>query len=169
MNKYLTHIPISDETLELLKKEFYDNLHKAKKYTASNGVITRTLEEMDVIRLEDMIDCNVAHTIADNLSRMIVANVKPRYYRQQAGSDLEAHRDVGATVALNVVLEGSGPIVFDNEIEIYYKCALLDVTQMHSVKTEDTRVLFRLTMDDIDYEDVLFMIEGREHDIFNIS
>lgn len=169
MNKYLTHIPISEKVLETLRKEFYANLHKAKKYTASNGVITRTLEEMDVIRLEDMNECHVAHRIANNLAHMIIHEVKPRYYKQQAGSDLNTHRDVGATVALNVVLEGSGPIRFDDEIDIYYKCAILDVTQLHSVRTEDTRVLFRLTMDGISYEEVIDCIRGKENDIFNLS
>lgn len=169
MNKYLTHIPISQETIEILKKEFYDNLHKAKKYTASNGIITRTLEEMDVIRLGDMEDCKIANKIANNLALMIIHEVRPRYYKQQAGSDLETHKDVGATVALNVVLEGSGPIVFDDKFEIYYKCAILDVTQLHSVRTEDTRVLFRLTMDGISYEEVIDCIRGKENDIFSLS
>jgi hypothetical protein len=169
MNKYLTHLPVSEYVVEKLIKEFYDNVHKAKIYTASNGVITRSLDEMEVIRLADAEDCVLAHKIAKNLSYMIAAEVKPRYYRQAAGSDLNKHKDVGATIALNIVLEGSGPICFDDDIYINYKCALLDVTQYHSVKTEDTRVLFRLTANDISYEEVLDCIEGKEHDIFDIN
>lgn len=169
MKKYLTHLDIPFCVVSKLKKEFFDNVHKAKKYTASNGVITRTLEEMEVIRLDDMKDCDIGNRIAKNLHEIIVAEVKPRYYRQKAQSDLEAHKDVGATIALNVVLEGSGPIVFDDKYEINYKCALLDVTQLHSVNTPDTRILFRLTSNDISYEEVLDCIEGKENDIFDIS
>lgn len=167
--KYLKHLSIPETVVEKLRKEFYNNIHKAKIYTASNGVITRSLDEMEVIRNEDANGCTLGHRIANNLQRIIIHDVKPRYYRQAAGSDLNKHKDVGATVALNVVLEGSGPICFDDDIYINYKCALLDVTQYHSVKTEDTRVLFRLTMNDISYEEVLDCIEGKENDIFDIS
>ena len=167
--KYLTHLPIPEIVVEKLRKEFYDNIHKAKIYTASNGVITRSLDEMEVIRNEDAKDCVLGHRIAKNLSQMIIHDVKPRYYRQAAGSDLNKHKDVGATVALNVVLEGSGPICFDDDVYINYKCALLDVTQYHSVKTEDVRVLFRLTMNNISYEEVLDCIEGKENDVFDLS
>lgn len=165
MNKYLTHIPITEEVTDLLRYEFYNNIDKAVKYTAKD----KTLDAMEVIRNEDAEDCVFGHKIADNLKYMIAHEVKPRYYRQQAGSDLNAHRDYNATVALNVVLEGSGPIVFDNEHEIHYTCALIDVTQIHSVRTEDTRVLFRLTMNGISYEEVLDAIQGAEDDIFCIS
>lgn len=166
---YLTHLHIPEIVIEKLRKEFYANLHKAKIYTASNGVITRSLNEMEVIRNEDADGCLIGHRIAKNLSYIIVHEVRPRYYRQAANSDLEKHKDVGATVALNVVLEGSGPICFDDDVYINYKCALLDVTQYHSVKTEDTRVLFRLTMNDISYEEVLEYIQGKENDLFDLS
>lgn len=167
--KYLTHLPIPEIVVEKLRKEFYDNIHKAKIYTASNGVIARSLDEMEVIRMKDAEDCVLGHRIAKNLEHMIISKVRPRYYRQAAGSDLEKHKDVGATVALNVVLEGSGPICFDDDVYINYKCALLDVTQYHSVKTEDTRVLFRLTMNEISYEEVLDCIKGNEDAVFDIS
>ena len=68
-----------------------------------------------------------------------------------------------------MVLGGSGPVTFDYEHEFYYKAALLNVTELHSVRTEDTRILFRLTMNNIDYYDVYNMIENREHEIFDIS
>lgn len=169
MKQYLTHLDIPFCVFNALRKEFFDNVHKAKKYTASNGIITRALEEMEVIRLDDMKDCDIGNRIADNLHKIIVARVKPRYYRQQAQTDLEAHRDLGSTVSLNVILEGTGPITFDNKYEIHYKCALLNVSQLHSVKTEDTRILFKLSMDDITYEEVLDCIEGNENDIFDLS
>ena len=171
MLKYIKHLDIPDNVYQTLRKEFKDNEHKAKPFVSaprSDGT-TRTLNHMCGIRLDDATDCHYAHQIAENLSYILLSNVKPRYYRQDAGSDLEPHRDLNATVALNVVLDGSGPVIFDEQHEIYYKAAFLNVTQTHQVRTEDTRVLFRLTMNDIDYEDVLYMIEGREHEIWDIS
>ena len=88
MNKYLTHLEIPDEVRKALLKEFYDNIHKAKIYTASNGTITRSLPDMEVIRLQDAEDCVIGHKIAKNLSLMVDEVIKPRYYRQAAGSDL---------------------------------------------------------------------------------
>jgi hypothetical protein len=168
MKKYLTHLPISKQLVEDLKDEFYDNLHRAKKYTASNGTITRTLEEMDVIRLDDMVDCDLAHSIANRLSHMIGTRVKPRYYRQAAHSDLNSHRDVGATVAINIILNGEGPVTFDDKYNIYYKCAMLNVQELHGVKTDDTRIMCRFTIDDMDYDEVLEMIKGKESELFDI-
>lgn len=168
MKNYITHLTIPSEVKEALLNEFFDSVHKAKIYTASNGVITRSLDEMEVIRNEDVVDCPLANQIAKNLERIIVHEVRPRYYRQAGGSDLESHRDVGATVALNTVLSGSGPICFEDKYDVMYECALIDVTQIHSVKTPDDRILFRLTMNDIDYAEVLEFIDGREQEIFDI-
>lgn len=169
MNEYLTHIPISEKIIEMLRKEFYDNVHKAKTYVGSNGIKSRTLEEMEVIRWEDMNDCHIGNRIAENMRYLTVSNAKPRYYRQEARSDLDAHKDLGSTASLNIVLEGSGPITFDNKYEFHYKCALLNVAKLHSVRTEDTRVIFKLSIDDMTYEEVLDCIEGKENDIFDIS
>lgn len=169
MNEYLTHIPIKEEIKNMLYKEFCDNAHRAKTYVGSNGVKSRTLEEMEVIRWEDMNECHIGNRIAKNIKHLTVSNAKPRYYRQQAGSDLDAHRDLGSTASLNVVLQGSGPITFDNKYEFHYNCALLNVSQLHSVRTEDTRVIFKLSIDDMTYEEVLDCIEGRENDIFDLS
>lgn len=168
MNKYLTHLEIPDEVRKALLKEFYDNIHKAKIYTASNGIITRSLPDMEVIRLQDAEDCVIGHKIAKNLSLMVDEVIKPRYYRQAAGSDLEKHKDLNSTIALNVVLEGTGPVCFDDDNYIHYDCALLNVQEYHQVKTEDTRVLFRLTAKYISYEEVLECINGKEKQIFDI-
>lgn len=171
MLKYIKHLEIPDNVFNTLKQEFKDHEHKAKPFVSAPRAdgTTTTLNHMCGIRLEDAEDCHYAHQIADNLSYIILSEVKPRYYRQEAQSDLKPHKDLNATVALNVVLDGSGPVIFDEQHEIYYKAAFLNVTQTHQVRTEDTRVLFRLTMNDISYEDVLYMIEGREHEIWDIS
>jgi hypothetical protein len=170
MNEYIKHLNIPDSAFDALKKEFYDNEHKAKVFVSAprpDGT-TRSVPHMAGIRLEDAEDCVLAHKIANNLSQIINDRVKPRYYRQSAGSDLEPHVDLNATVALNVVLGGTGPVTFDKKYEYHYKAALLNVTKLHSVHTEDTRILFRLTMNGPVYEDVCSLIEGKEADIFNV-
>lgn len=171
MKKYITFLEVPDKTYNALQEEFFEHEHKAKAFVSAprEDGTTRTIHHMCGIRLEDAEDCHLAHKIANNLSRIINAEVKPRYYRQSAESDLQPHVDLNATVALNVVLGGSGPVTFDYEHEFYYKAALLNVTELHSVRTEDTRILFRLTMNNIDYYDVCNMIENREHEIFDIS
>tara|TARA_R110000744_G_scaffold145473_1_gene258151 strand:+ start:3026 stop:3532 length:507 start_codon:yes stop_codon:yes gene_type:complete len=166
MNKYLTHLPISEIIREDLITEFYKNQHRAKVFTASNKIETRSVPNYKVIRNEDMEDCHLANNIASNISLLIRTEVKPRYYIQEAESDLNPHRDVGATVAINIILKGTGPVCFDNTYEMSYNCAILDVTQLHSVRTEDTRILFRMTMNDISYEEVLSRIN--EHELLKL-
>jgi hypothetical protein len=166
MKKYLTHLPIKDTVFDALKKEFYLHENKARKYSAGHV----TLENVDIIRLTDVEECKYANIIADKLSSKINCEVKPRYVRQVANTSLKPHKDLGTNVCINVLLQGTAPIIFDYEHEFNYKCAVLNVSKTHQVDSLDTRLFFRLSMNaEIYYNDFLKRINGIEEDIFDID
>ena len=84
-------------------------------------------------------------------------------------SHLAAHRDHGTATAINIILKGSGPITWDEDIDLYYECALLNVQQMHSVFSNDDRIFLKLAIFDKSYDEVLKAIEGKESEMFGID
>ena len=167
--KYMKHLPVKAELKDALKKEFYENEHKSKPFTASNETETKTLEMLQVVRRDDMDDCDIAQDIAWNIAGILGCEVFPRYYRQEAGTNLAAHRDHGTATAINIILNGSGPITWDEEIDVYYEAAVLNVQEMHSVQSDDTRLFLKLAIFDRSYDEVLQAIEGRESELFDIE
>ena len=166
MEKYLTHLPIEDNVFAVLKEEFYLHENKARKYSAGD----KTLDYLDIIRLSDVEDCKYANIIANSLAAKIKCEVKPRYVRQVANTSLKPHVDYGTNVCINVLLQGTAPIVFEHTHEFNYRCAVLNVSKTHQVDSLDERLFFRLSMnEEIHYADFLERINGLEEDIFNID
>lgn len=167
--KYMKNIPVTQELKDALTTEFHENKHKSKAFTASNETETKTLEMLQVVRRDDMEDCDVANELAWKVASIVGCEVFPRYYRQEAGSHLAAHRDHGTATAINIILNGSGPITWDEDIDVYYECALLNVQQMHSVFSNDDRIFLKLAIFDKSYDEVLKAIEGKESEMFGID
>ena len=165
MEKYLTHLSVSDDLCVELKKEFYANSNLAKKFTAGE----KTLEILEVIRNNDMNNCNIANAIAIKLSKIINCEARARYYIQKANTQLIPHRDYGTITAINIMLEASSPIIWDEKFNIMYKCALLNVQEVHSVKTDDTdRVFLKLSIFDKEYKEILPLIKGKESEFLTL-
>ena len=165
--KYMKNLPVKQALKDILLKEFHDNEEKAKLFTASNATTTKTLEMLKVIRKDDMEDADIANDIAWNLSTMIGCEVFPRYYKQEAGSSLAAHRDHNTKAAINIMLTGSGPITWDESVDEYYDAAVLNVTQMHSVTSDDDRIFLKLSIFDKSYEEVLEAIKYKDYELFD--
>jgi hypothetical protein len=168
--KYMKTLPIAQDLKDKLRYEFNTNESNAKVFTASNETETRSIDNLRVIRHDDMKECNVANAIAQHVSSIIGCEASPRYYVQEEDSYLKPHRDHGTVTAINIMLGGTGPITWDEDIDVYYDCALLNVQQMHSVQTSenDTRIFLKLAIFDKTYEEVLESISGKEHEIFNV-
>ena len=167
--KYMKHLPVKEELKTALTKEFYENEHKSKAFTASNEKETKTLDILQVVRRDDMDECHLAHDIAWNVAGIIGCEVFPRYYKQEAGTTLAPHKDHGTATAINIILNGSGPITWDEEIDVYYEAAVLNVKEMHSVRSDDTRLFLKLAIFDKDYAEVLEAIKGRESEMFDVE
>ena len=79
------------------------------------------------------------------------------------------------SIALNIILDGDGPITWNSpiswneDIDVYYEGALLNVQEEHSVQTYNERVLFKLAIFDKSYDEVLEAINGKEGDLFGID
>lgn len=167
--KYMKNLPVTQELKDVLIQEFRDNEDKCKVFTASNETETRAVEMLEVIRRDDMDDCDIANEIAWNIAAMVGCEVFPRYYKQAAGSTMTTHRDVGTSVAINIVLNGSGPITWDEEIDVFYEAAVLNVKEFHSIKSDDERILLKFAIFDKNYEEVIEAIKGNENKVFEIE
>ena len=69
---------------------------------------------------------------------------------------------------MNIILQGTSPITWDEKYDVQYDCALLNVQQTHSVKNDDLRIFLKLSIFDKTYEEVVDLITGREHELFDI-
>lgn len=167
--KYMKNLEAKPQLKDALIKEFYDNEHLSKTFTASNETETKTLEMLQVVRKDDMDDCDLANELAWNVAAIVGCEVFPRYYKQEAGSHLAAHRDHGTATAINIILNGSGPITWDEDIDVYYECALLNVQQWHSVYSIDERIFLKLAIFDKSYDEVLAAIKDKESELFDIE
>jgi len=173
--RYMKNLPVNQDLKSKLRKEFYENKSLAKVFTASNEHETKSIDHLRVIRQDDMSNCNVANSIANRVSSIIGCKAVPRYYIQDGDSYLSPHRDHGTITALNIILDGDGPITWNSpiswneDIDVYYEGALLNVQEEHSVQTYNERVLFKLAIFDKSYDEVLELINGKEGDLFGID
>ena len=76
-------------------------------------------------------------------------NVRAWYFKQEAGKEINRHLDTtpnyGPVCGFNFLLKGSGPIVFDDG-PFYYKAALLNIAEYHSVPATDERLILKLNI-----------------------
>mgnify|MGYP005658604045 FL=1 len=80
-------------------------------------IIEDTSNLPEIARLNSILECDIMYV-----------------YKQLANSDLPKHRDYDVITAVNLLLtEDRAPMTFDHG-DVYYKHALIDVSQIHSVK-----------------------------------
>lgn len=167
--KYMKNLPVKKQLKSALLKEFYEHQGQCKTFSASNETTTKSLDMLQVIRHEDIDSCDLANELAWQVASIVKCEVFPRYYKQEAGSSLAAHRDHNTKAAINIMLTGSGPITWDEAIDEYYDAAVLNVTQMHSVTSNDDRIFLKLSIFDKTYEEVLEAIKHNDHELFNVD
>ena len=82
-------------------------------------------------------------------------DIRPRFYRQKKNFEIPPHKDLNTTCAVNfLVSQEPGPITFTDIGDIYYKVALLNLQQEHSVKkSEGERILLKFSFFDVSYEE----------------
>jgi len=88
---------------------------------------------------------------------MVDLNVtgKPRFYFQDAFSELKMHTDINTLCSVNMVLsDDPSPITFEDGIQ-YYEQALLNVQVPHAVLNgPNSRILFKISIFDETFEQV---------------
>jgi len=76
------------------------------------------------------------------------------YYKQEANSELPWHVDERCTTSLKYVVYGSAPIIFEDGSSYKYKCAIFDAGTRHMVPAGDDRLILKISLRDVKYEDV---------------
>ncbi len=94
---------------------------------------------------------------SDKLMEIFNIKAKPRFYIQEANSQLPMHKDVGTLCSINILLNKTkqAPVIFDDGNEYIYNSCLLNTQNKHTVATTDTdRLLFKLSIMEEDFESV---------------
>ena len=77
------------------------------------------------------------------------------FYTQKADFELPFHKDDGPKCALNYVIQGDKPIVFEDYGPVDYKFGLMNVSQRHMVPAGKVdRVLLRYSFMSLDFDTV---------------
>lgn len=78
------------------------------------------------------------------------------HYILRSDYELPRHRDWEVITAVNIILsEDNAPITFGDDEDIYYKCALVDISQDHSVKPyPNDRYLLKYCWKDRTFEEI---------------
>lgn len=86
-------------------------------------------------------------------SKLGDVEIKPRFYVQKKDVYVPEHKDIKTECAINILLsDDCAPITYKDFGDIYYKCALINTQEIHSVKTDTERILFKLSIMDMKYE-----------------
>ena len=86
-------------------------------------------------------------------SKLGDVDIRPRFYVQKKDVFVPEHKDIGTECAINILLsDDCAPITYKDFGDIYYKCALINTQETHSVNTDVERILFKLSIMDMKYE-----------------
>jgi hypothetical protein len=91
----------------------------------------------------------------------------PRFYWLKPNAFINTHTDGTTKCSLNFLLSESNTAITINNQNYFYKSALLDTTQPHSVKNGDNeRLLFKISIENESFEQVANrIIEKKYYDI----
>lgn len=89
------------------------------------------------------------------LNHKIILSDKIRinFYTQKADFELPFHTDDGPKCALNYLIQGEEPIVFEDYGSVHYKMGLMNVQKRHMVPAgKIDRILLRYSFMSLDFE-----------------
>ena len=82
--------------------------------------------------------------------------IRINFYTQKADFELPFHTDDGPKCALNYLIQGEEPIVFEDYGEVHYKLGLMNVSERHMVPAGKVdRVLLRYSFMTLGMEEVI--------------
>lgn len=155
MIEYFKHLDIKYDSKALISE------HKKiefKPFTSgkNNGTFFDHAPTWLQGRVKNLNDCPEIKRITEYLCQTLVSqDVRPRFYRQEANTEVPMHTDLNTKCCVNIVLsESAAPIVFEDLGAIEYSCALLNITKRHMVPPHPTeRLLLKFSIFDVDYEE----------------
>ena len=156
MDEFLTHLDLPFSR-ELLLKE------------ANNGTEFKPFDSVPnttswfnkpstwlVGKVDDVTICpEVNRLLAIIKARMDCVDVRPRYYKQEANTEVPLHADINTLCSVNIILvDDFAPIIFEEIGEVTYKCALLNISKAHAVPPHpEIRYLLKYSIFDKTYEE----------------
>jgi len=143
----------------LAKEAMIDSGYEPFKDPKTGGVTQEWLIKKNI--------SGYAAIISREFEKILNVKIKPRFYIQEKGFTLPFHQDRGTKCCINFVLStAKDPIVFRrnyNTFTFQYKVALINVQEEHMVKaSREDRLLFKLSIFDIDFETALSRIQQYE-------
>lgn len=99
--------------------------------------------------------CQEVFRVMDDIQKIAgCTDIRPRFYKQEANTEVPMHVDLNTKCSVNIILsDNSGPVVFEDHGEIMYKCAILDTTKRHGVPSyPEERILLKYSIFDQEYE-----------------
>lgn len=156
MNNYIKHITLPyDKNLLISEAESleFKPFELPKKYNSWWDYVPTWLQGW-------IGDANVPEiTRIGNIitEKLGTEDLRPRFYKQQANTELPMHSDYGTKCAINIILsDDAAPILFENGGEFKYTCALLNIQERHAVPAyPKERFLLKYSIFDIDYHEAV--------------
>ena len=112
--------------------------------------------------LETWLISRYTDSYIEKIASDLNVRVKPRFYWTDPHSIIPEHVDYNTTCSFNFVLsDNPAPVTINGEEHLYHQC-LLNTTLLHSVKNnEHERVLLKLSVFDISYEETIKLIPNK--------
>ncbi len=137
----------------LTEKEMHDRFDKSDKKMAQKNFFFDDKNGWLIGESAKRFD-EVARLVKYTKSKLGDVQIKPRFYVQKKDVFVPEHKDIGTECAINILLsDDCAPITYRDYGDIYYKCALINTQEIHCVKTDVERILFKLSIMDMKYED----------------
>lgn len=166
MNEYLTHLNLDYDQNKLID-EIYEN--KLKAYDLRNRNSWDSVygaewvaEEVNIRHRKHTGILNEGEHILELKSKfdnILKTETRAVATLHRKNTPLPMHRD-NMPCCINIVLEGNiSPITFKEVGDIYYKCALINVSEYHMVKSEDEpRLLLKYCITDKSYNECKILL-----------
>jgi len=106
-------------------------------------------------RIRNFDDAPEIHRIYQDLT-LKLGHISTSIFKQLSGTEVPFHCDYAKVrCAVNIILSlESAPIVFEDYGEVYYKCALINITKRHKVPPfNKERLLLKFNIFDTGYKD----------------
>ena len=165
MNKFLTHIELSFNKELILKEMGTITFHPFNDLGPGQTGVSRIPKDNWFHSLSTWLQGHVTNMdktpeiqrVYDQVKTLTKSNdIRPRFYRQLANTEVPFHQDRGTLSSINIVLsEEYSPITIEGVGEINYKCAILNTQVRHGVKAHpEERILLRFSIFDKSYEEI---------------
>lgn len=98
-------------------------------------------------------ECQEVNRLRDLFTEIFNKKITAKFFRLKEGVEIPPHTDMGHKVCINIILEGSSPIMFRGGDTEYYNCAMINVAKRHSVPAGSKRKMVKFQIEDLFFSD----------------